>query len=146
MTHTGHNAEGGVCVAAYIVCEVAIRPPWYKPTAPEQGLTTEQLPSYWQGICHNPKARNSTHAWRSETSARSNAWLKLTTQQTTVRPQPRLRGRTIQERSWSATKRLVRSGLACSTIARGGHCVRPRRWQGPTSLAPSCADLPQPRS
>lgn len=42
-------------LVAFFVCEVAIRPPWYKPTTPEQGLTNEQLPSYWQGIFHNPK-------------------------------------------------------------------------------------------
>eukprot|EP01089_Gocevia_fonbrunei_P016739 TRINITY_DN5261_c0_g1_i1.p1 TRINITY_DN5261_c0_g1~~TRINITY_DN5261_c0_g1_i1.p1 ORF type:complete len:202 (-),score=35.87 TRINITY_DN5261_c0_g1_i1:23-628(-) len=40
---------------AWIVAEVAMRPPWYKPTTPEEGLTQQQLPSYWQGICHDPK-------------------------------------------------------------------------------------------
>jgi fermentation-respiration switch protein FrsA (DUF1100 family) len=42
-------------LVALVITEVAVRPPWYKPSTPEQGLTKKQLPSYWQGICNNPK-------------------------------------------------------------------------------------------
>eukprot|EP01087_Luapelamoeba_hula_P021137 TRINITY_DN7332_c0_g1_i1.p1 TRINITY_DN7332_c0_g1~~TRINITY_DN7332_c0_g1_i1.p1 ORF type:complete len:605 (+),score=103.27 TRINITY_DN7332_c0_g1_i1:60-1874(+) len=42
-------------LVAWFIAEVAIRPPWYKPTKPAEGLTREQLPAYWQGIWHNPK-------------------------------------------------------------------------------------------
>jgi len=42
-------------LVALVITEVAIRPPWYKPSTPENGLTKKQLPAYWQGIWHNPK-------------------------------------------------------------------------------------------
>ncbi|KAL6043896.1 X-linked retinitis pigmentosa GTPase regulator [Balamuthia mandrillaris] len=42
-------------LVAWIITEIAIRPPWYIPTKPEEGLTDQQIPAYWQGICHNPK-------------------------------------------------------------------------------------------
>lgn len=33
---------------------IAMRPMWYKPTTPQQGLTRDELPEYWQGVTHDP--------------------------------------------------------------------------------------------
>ena len=40
---------------AYYAAGVAMRPPWYHPTTPAQGLTPLSLPEYWQGVCRDPK-------------------------------------------------------------------------------------------
>lgn len=40
---------------AWAVTEIAIRPPWYQPSTPEQGLPTNNAPAYWQGVIHDPK-------------------------------------------------------------------------------------------
>eukprot|EP00013_Stygamoeba_regulata_P006204 CAMPEP_0177641694 /NCGR_PEP_ID=MMETSP0447-20121125/7199_1 /TAXON_ID=0 /ORGANISM="Stygamoeba regulata, Strain BSH-02190019" /LENGTH=426 /DNA_ID=CAMNT_0019143821 /DNA_START=45 /DNA_END=1327 /DNA_ORIENTATION=- len=33
---------------AFIVTEICIRPPWYNPTRPKDGLTLDDMPAYWQ--------------------------------------------------------------------------------------------------
>ena len=43
-----------VFIAAYLVSELSVRPPWYQP-APGKPLTQQGLPEYWQGIYTNPK-------------------------------------------------------------------------------------------
>eukprot|EP01088_Endostelium_zonatum_P004423 TRINITY_DN1566_c0_g1_i1.p1 TRINITY_DN1566_c0_g1~~TRINITY_DN1566_c0_g1_i1.p1 ORF type:complete len:347 (-),score=69.58 TRINITY_DN1566_c0_g1_i1:330-1370(-) len=43
-----------ICCVAWLITEIAIRPPWYIPSKPGTALTQDQLPAYWQGICHDP--------------------------------------------------------------------------------------------
>jgi hypothetical protein len=42
-------------VAAFVVAEISICPPWYTHSSPKQGLTKHGLPDYWQGFVTDPK-------------------------------------------------------------------------------------------
>lgn len=42
-----------VCIA-FVISEVAIRPPWYHHSKPEVGLNMNNVPVYWQGVITNP--------------------------------------------------------------------------------------------
>ena len=44
-----------LCVVAFLVTELSIRPPWYHPHPGSTELSTVGLPEYWGGIVTNPK-------------------------------------------------------------------------------------------
>ena len=44
-----------VLVLAFLVTELSIHPPWYRPTPGAKELSKKGLPPYWQGIYTNPK-------------------------------------------------------------------------------------------